>query len=192
MSDLKARPPITSALLQRFEFHSVAIRERAGVNRFAPFFPFNHLASLGVKVRYLDEAPQLDAVIQDMDAKEFSGWGRELPGGTLLVVLNRLQTQERRNVTLLEEISHRHHGHKPTYIGPLGRTDYSPADEQEAQFTAAAALLPAKIVAMGVYQKKNGRLLAASFGASEELYEQRVKTMGLWDLYEPLIGEKAA
>ena len=191
MSDSKARPPITNELLRRYEFNSVVIRERAGISRFVPFFPFNYLTSLRVKVRYLDEA-QPDAALREMNAKDFSGGARELPNGILLAVLNRSQTQERKNVTLLEEISHRHYGHKPTYIGPLGRTHYNPADEQEAQFTAAAALLPAKIVAMGVYQKKNGGLLAASFGASEELYEQRVKTMGLWDLYEPLIGEKAA
>lgn len=191
MSNPSVRQPITPELLQKHEHAAQAIRGRANVGCFEPFFPFEHLDALRVRARYLDEAPELDAAIQGIDAKEFSGWGKALPDGSLIVVLNRLQTQARTNVTLLEEVAHHHYGHAPTCVGSLGRTEYSPADEQEAQFTAAAALLPARVVAMGVYQRKDGKALAASFGASEELFEQRVKTLGLWDLYErPLAGGK--
>lgn len=185
MSQPKSRQPMSKLLLDSFERSARVIRERVGLGQFEPFMPFEHLRELNISFRYLDEAKQLPENIRNISAKDFSGWATKLPDGGLFVILNRSQSQERMNVTLLEEVAHHYYDHPPTLIGKNGRTEYSPADEQEAQGTAAALLLPAKIVAQSVYRQEEGRLVAAKFGASEELYEQRVKVLGLWDYHTP-------
>lgn len=164
-----------------------SLRARADVEPFEPFDPLTKLLQLGVVLEYPDEMttlPQaLAASIGELDATRWSGMGRELPTGKLYVVLNRNQTLERARVTLLEEVAHQFHGHTPVSLGPLGRAEYHPAEEKEARFTAAAALLPSKIVARAVRRGDSAADIATAYGASVELAEMRIKTLNLWGYY---------
>lgn len=62
---------------------------------------------------------------------------------------------------------------------------YDDAVEQEAYWTAAAALLPSKAVAMAVYRGETADDLAVRYSVSSELAEMRIKTLGLWSHLTP-------
>ena len=91
------------------------------------------------------------------------------------------------NVTALEEVMHVFYGHKPSQMhtesSSIARTEYDEKAEQEAYWTAAAVLLPAKAVARAVWQQVPAAKLAMQYGISVELAEMRIKVLGLWKLY---------
>jgi hypothetical protein len=181
------RFPLTRDEMHHYEESARSLRVRAGVGFYEPFDPLAFLAELGVVLEYPDQmttlSQELAESIGELDAKEWSGMGRVLPNGKLYVVLNRSQTLERVRVTLLEEVAHHYHGHTPVGLGPLGRAEYHPDQEREAKFTAAAALLPSKVVAQAVYRGDSAAVIAKAYGASVELVEMRIKTLNLWDHY---------
>ena len=133
--------------MKHYECNALLLRNQAGVLPNEPFEPFNHLDQLDVVLKSIDELNLPKDLADDAKsytAKDWSGGGRVLPNGKLLILLNKNQTQERMNVTLLEEIAHYHYGHEPTTVGVEGWNNYDPAQEREAYFTAAAAL-PSKL-----------------------------------------------
>ena len=174
------------------EGHAYALRQRAGVGATGPFDPFGALKPLGLVVLEPSHVAALTAEqvarIEALDAKTWSGGAQRLPDGRTLVMLNPNQTPERRNVTVLEEVAHVLLGHKPTriFVGPSGlpEREYDAAVEQEAYWTAAAALLPALDVARAVWAGRPAAEVGAQFGASEELVAMRVKTLQLWAPYQ--------
>ncbi len=176
------KPQLPKDIMHHFEESARTLRAKAGVGPYEPFDPTNLLAELGVVLTYPDELTNLSEELltemNSLDAKQWSGMGNELPEGELLVVLNRQQTPERARVTLLEEIAHHYHGHTPVSIGPGGRAQYYP-EEQEAKFTAAAALLPSKQIAKAVYRGDRAAHIASKYGAGVELVEMRIKTLNL-------------
>jgi Zn-dependent peptidase ImmA (M78 family) len=188
-------PPLTHELMLHFEHHAMEFRKRAGLNSLEPFMPFKHLTKFDVIVKHPDEFEQLPeellAEVDAQNAKDWSAISEVLPNGKLFVIMNRKQTPERKNVTVLEEIAHEHFDHERTIIGPDGRKNYNPVQEREARFTAAASLLPAVIVAQTLYRKQDIQQVAAAYGASLELFEMRVKTMSLWKHYKHLTQEAA-
>jgi len=183
-------------LMLHYERNALQLRERAGLAQLAVFNPFEHLVTFDVIIKYPDEftdtPDELIAEIEKHNAKDWSAVSDVLPNGKLLTLLNRNQTEERKNVTLLEEIAHQHYGHEPSVIGSDGRKNYDKAQEQEAYFTASAALLPGIAVARAVFQKKPAAEVARTFGASIDLYIMRVKTMSLWKEYQRFASEEAA
>lgn len=182
------KPQLTKDIMHHYEKSARSLRAKAGVKPCEPFDPLTSLAELGVMLKYPDELTNLPKELliemNSLDAKEWSGMGNELPTGKLLVVLNRHQTPERARVTLLEEVAHHFHGHTPVSIGPGGRAQYYPQEEQESKFTAAAALLPSKEIAKAVYRGESATYIASKYGASVELVEMRIKTLNLWDYYQ--------
>ena len=182
------KPQLSQDIMHHYEESARSLRAKAGVGPYEPFDPLTLRNELGVVLKYPDELANLPeellAEMNRLDAKQWSGMGNELPTGKLLVVLNRKQTPERARVTLLEEVAHHYHGHTPVSIGPGGRAEYYPEEEQEAKFTAAAALLPSKEVAKAVYRGDRAAYIASKYGASVELVEMRIKTLNLWDYYQ--------
>lgn len=188
---------LTKTTMYHYEESARLLRARAGVGPYEPFDSLALASQLGVVLKYPDEVDNLPedllAEMNRLDAKEWSGMGHELPTGKLFVVLNRNQTPERARVTLLEEVAHQYHGHTPVGVGPSGRAQYHPEEEQEAKFTAAAALLPSKEVAKAVYRGDSVAHLASKYGASTELVEMRIKTLNLWEhLQQRELAEVAA
>lgn len=182
--------------MHHYEESARSLRAQAGVGPYEPFDPLTFLAELGVVLEYPDEMtilPQtLAESIAQLDAKKWSGMGLVLPSGKLYVVLNRSQTLERARATLLEEVAHQFHGHTLVGLSAGGRTEYHPEQEREAKFTAAAALLPSKVVAQAVYRGDSATVIAKTYGASVELAEMRIKTLNLWNHYGQGGADKAA
>lgn len=189
----------TRAFMERLEAGAKQIRARAGVGQTGRFNPFASLGPLRLVVMRPTEIEALTgeqlARIHALDAKTWSGMARGMPDGQTLVLLNPNQTQERMNVTLLEEAAHVHYGHTPTEIavGPSGLPErtFDPGVEQQAYWTAGAALLPALDVAKAVYTGRLAETIGAAYGASRELVEMRIKTLGLWRPYQRNLSFRA-
>ena len=187
-----AKKAPTRAFMQGLEAEARKIRTQAGVGQTGRFDPFAALDALRLVVMRPSEVgaltPDQVSRIHEIDAKTWSGMAGGLPDGRTLVMLNPNQSQERMNVTLLEEAAHVHYGHAPTEIavGPSGLPErtFDPGVEQQAYWTAGAALLPALDVARAVYAGRPADEVGADYGASRELVEMRVKTLKLWAPYQ--------
>jgi len=185
----KVKPP-TVAFLRELEKHALEIRKRAGVGPIDRFDPIKRANQLCIQVVSLNDidglSPEHIDFINRLSPKEWSGSGlsQKLPNGKMLVPIHPGQTRERMNVTILEEVAHDYYGHKPSLLNGNGRQGYNPAAEQEAYWTAAAVLLPMKVVARAVWLGQSAEVLSAEFGASRELAEMRIKIMSLWSEYQ--------
>ncbi len=190
------KPNLTKREMHHYEESARILRARVGVNPYEPFDPLAMTSGFGALLKYPDELKGLPkaflAGIQALDAKEWSGISNKLSNGKLFVVLNRHQTLERARVTFLEEVAHEYYGHTPVEIGPDGRKQYHSEQEKEAKFTAAAALLPSKAVALAVYRGESAEQIAKTYGASTELAEMRIKTLNLWEHRRQRVVPKAA
>ena len=169
--------------MRRFETSAIYIREQAEFDCTEPVDSVVSAEAFGVTLHIAEN---------DDDASIWSGSGWPLPNGKLFVMLNANQTRERMNVTLLEEVAHRHYDHDPAVIGSDGRHGYNAAQEQEAYWTAAAVLLPMVVVAKAVRRGETAAELGKRYGASEELAEMRIRTLGLWDYYKTYALEDVA
>ena len=186
----KRRPPSTD-FLRSLEEEAVRIRERAGVEPLGPLDPWAVLDQLGLTIMTTDElegmTPELRAQVRKLTPKEWSGGGMPLPDGDLYILLHPDQTPERARITTMEEVAHEHYGHEPTAITQLPsggfKRSFDQRVEQEAYWTAAAALLPMKAVGLAVYQGKHEDELAKEYGVSIELVQFRIKILGLWKHY---------
>ncbi len=151
--------PPTREFLQHLEEQATQLRRRAGVGPLDRLDPWAVLEPLGLTIVTPDDiaamTPEQRARVRTVTPKEWSGTGMPLPDGQLLVLLHPEQTPERATVTVLEEVAHTHYDHPPTQIvtlpsGVVKRT-FNARNEQEAYWTAAAALLPMKAVGLAVW-----------------------------------------
>lgn len=178
----------TKDLISFAEEHAAILRRRAGIGPRDRFDPRTLTRELGLVITHPADIPGLRpddyALVTGVDPRTWSGMGGTLPDGRLLVVLHPAQTEERANVTIMEEVAHAHLGHRPSLlvIQPSGleKRQYNQADEDEAYWTAAAALLPRLVVAEAVWWGRSVEDLAAAYGASVECAQFRIKTLNLW------------
>ena len=178
---------MTVERVKHFETQAQLLRAKVGMGDFAPINSIEFAARLNAVVIYPSGITGINdeflAEMEQIDAKSWSGGAHYLPDGSLQIVLNPNQTPERQNVTILEELAHCHYGHQMTVIGSDRHRDYDPIQEQEAYQTAAAILVPSKIVAMAIYKRESIRALGLKYGASQELLEMRIKVLGCWKDY---------
>jgi Zn-dependent peptidase ImmA (M78 family) len=110
--------------------------------------------------------------------------GVPLPEGRFLVLLHPNQTPERAAVTVMEEVAHAYFEHRPSRLvterNGFARREYDKQIEQEAYWTAAAAMLPRLVVAHAVWRGQSAEDLATQYHVSVELAEFRIKVMRLW------------
>lgn len=189
--DPPAALPPTRAFLRRLEEEAIALRHRAGVPPLGPLDPRAVQAQLGCTIvtPAAVEAMSDDerARVRKVTPREWSGTGLPMPDGHLYVVLNPDQTVERAAASAMEEVAHQHHGHEPTRITTLPngvvKRSFNPRNEQEAYWTAAAALLPMLAVGRAIWRGQTAVDLADEYGVSIELAEFRIKILGLWSHY---------
>jgi len=184
----RTRERSTKDLISFAEEHAATLRQRAGIGSRDRFDPRSLTRELGLVITYPADIPGLTpddyALVTGVDVRTWSGMGGTLPDGRLLVVLHPSQTAERANVTIMEEVAHAHLGHRPSLLvtqpSGLEKRQYNQTDEDEAYWTAAAALLPRLIVAEAVWRGRSVEDLAAAYGASVECGQFRIKTLNLW------------
>lgn len=193
--DAKPRKPeawrVTREFLRFIEEHAIVLRQRTGIGPLDRLDPYSLAERLDVKILPLDQLSGLTSEdrlrLANMSPKIWSGGGLPLPDGKTLVLLHPQQTRERANVTLLEEVCHVYFGHNPSRLLtlPTGivKREYDEQAEHEAYWTAGAALLPSEAIAKGVWRGLSAEALAQEYGASVELAEMRIRTLGLWNDY---------
>ncbi|MHA0044056.1 ImmA/IrrE family metallo-endopeptidase [Deinococcus sp. PEB2-63] len=174
----KTAPPFTHDRLEHLQQNADVLRAQVGAGPDGPVDAFALAAVFGARIEYLDG---------DVDPGDFSGMVT-MHAGQPVIVLNRNMSAERRNITLLEELCHLHYRHPVEEWDDQGR-QHTNVTESEAYQTGAAVLLPAIVVAKAVYKNRAAADVAREYGVSKELFEMRVKVLGLWPHYQ---GRKAA
>lgn len=196
MTDSSKRPDRETGraprgFLRFVEEHGIALRRQAGVGPRARLDPFATHEALGIIIARAGDLQGLDYEdlerLKTLDARTWSGSGQRLPDGRLLILLNPNQTPERAVITVMEEVAHVHFGHEPSALlaeptGTWGRR-YDATSEDEAYWTAAAALLPSQVIARAVWHRVPASTIATEYGVSRELVEFRIKTLRLWQHY---------
>lgn len=184
--EIKWQP--TRQNLRIIEENAFLLRKQAGLAPTDKLDSIKLSKKFNIEIVFPDQIsslpPEQKEHLASLDAKIWSGISNELPDGRLLIILNPNQTPERANVTIMEEIAHIHYGHKPSQLGGLGQRQYDEKAEQEAYQTAAAALLPSKVVAQAIWSGESAKSLAKKYGASIELAEMRIKLLNLWGPYQ--------
>jgi hypothetical protein len=190
-SPRSAEAPASHDFMQHIEHNAALIRQKADIPLEAKLDPFALVKQFGVLLVTLDALNGFSAEdrekIENIPVKKWSGGGMPLPQGDFLVILHPLQTPERAAVTMMEEIAHAHYRHKPNRFycdDGVFRREFDPKIEQEAYWTAAATLLPSKVIGLCVMRGLSSEEIAAEFGVSKELVEFRIKTRRLWKDYQ--------
>ena len=169
--------------MRRVEQNATTLRSQAQVDSLSRFDPLQAHKQLQFVLAKPEEVLELIQTRDQDFLQTWSGAAEELPNKKLFVMLNPTQTIERRRVTLLEELAHRHYGHKPVSFTARFVYKYNKPQEDEAYQTAAAVLLPMKVVSQSVRCGKSAEQIAAEYGCSRELVEMRIKLLHLWSEY---------
>ncbi len=185
--------PASREFMRYIEEQAMLIRKRTGVGLLESFDPRSMAKDVRLQLAYPKDVtklpPEVFTYLSDLSPKAWSGMGRLLPSGELLVLLHPAMTPERESVTIMEEVGHAHFGHQPSELVayPEGweQRYYNKQVEQEAKWTAAAVLLPSKAVALAVWRGETAIDLAVAYNVSVELAEMRIKTLRLWPHYDP-------
>ena len=168
------------------ERRAAAARAALGVAPNAPIDPWSYAVQLDVRV--LDFAklglPPKDASqLTVVDGDSWSAMTLELQG-IFAIVLNPAHKITRQRNDLMHELAHVELSHAPVRVevsetGLLLLSDYSDEQEQEADWLAAALLLPRD----GLIQMRSARQSSAEianrYGVSEALCEWRLRMTGV-------------
>jgi len=102
-----------------------------------------------------------------------------------IVILNYTHATTRQNATLMEELFHIVLRHKPSRIEPfpvtgLMKREFNRTVENEAYWSAAAALVPYAALRQMVDDGHSARLIVEHFQVSVALVQSRLKVTKLW------------
>lgn len=168
------------------ERRSLAARESLGLEATSKLCPWHYAELLGVMVfeaTELDLEPEHAAQLLDRDPDSWSGMTL-FEEGTHVVVLNTSHPRPRRTATLMHELAHIILDHAPAdiEISPSGLvllSDYSPDQEEEADWLGAALLLPESALMQHRQQGMSIIEIANHFGVSEQLCTWRCRMTGV-------------
>lgn len=168
------------------ERRSAAAREGLGLDSMAPICPWQLADTLGVMVFGADELdlePEHAIQLLQRDPDSWSGMTL-LDEGVHVVVLNSAHSRARQTATLMHELAHITLEHVPAdvTVSPSGLvllSDYSPDQEDEADWLGAALLLPEQALLRDRSRGLSISGIAAAFGVSEALCQWRCRMTGV-------------
>jgi len=140
-----------------------------------------------IAVRYIEQIPNLEpGTIPQLTVHDSDVWSAltVCHNGKYLIVLNSAHPKTREANTLMHEIAHLIIGHKPARLditddGLMILSSYDKQHEDEANWLAAALLLPREAL---LYARRRGMTVpeaAAHYGCSTALFTMRVQTTGV-------------
>jgi len=165
---------------------AASVREALLLDGLDPLDPWAYAAHLGVMILEFDALGVTDGCreqLLDRDPDSWSGMTiRE--GGATAILLNPVQGRARQCSTLMHELAHILLRHTPVNVqlsstGMLLLSDYSPEQEDEADWLAAAMLLPRDAIVVHRSRGRSATDIAAHFGVSEQLTEWRLRMTGV-------------
>jgi Zn-dependent peptidase ImmA (M78 family) len=101
-----------------------------------------------------------------------------------MIVINPAHARTRQQSDLMHELAHMELGHTPARVevsksGVILLSDYSDEQEQEADWHAAALLLPREGVLQLRARRASTAEIATQYGVSEALCEWRIRMTGV-------------
>lgn len=149
---------------------------------FAPLDPWAYAAHIGVRVLNIDNLQLTGKARRQLlltDTRSWSAMTIKCRGGTG-IVLNQAHARTRLANDLMHELSHIDLDHVPiraevSASGLLLVSNYSDEQEQEADWYAAAFLLPRDALAAARRKNRSAADIAAEFGVSQALCEWRLR-----------------
>lgn len=139
---------------------------------------------MGVAVQYIDQIPNLaPGTLDQLTLHDPDVWSAVTlcHNGRYLIVLNSAHAKTREANTLMHELAHLIIGHKPTRLditndGLMILSSYDKQHEEEANWLAAALLLPREAL---IHTRKRGltdQQAATLYGCSVQLFTFRIQT----------------
>lgn len=165
---------------------SIAARDSVGLDPMAPLCPWNYAIKLGVMVfdaSELDLEPEHAIQLLERDPDSWSGMTL-FDEGVHVVVLNSSHPRTRQTATLMHELAHITLEHSPAEVsistsGLVWLSDYSPDQEDEADWLGGALLLPERALLSLRRRGLSVSSIATTFGVSEALCQWRCRMTGV-------------
>jgi len=165
---------------------ALGARKELGLKPSSPLDPWiyaNHLKVLVLDLNEIEIPPQSRKRLLHDDYQSWSGMTIRMDLATAIVI-NPSHSRGRQASTLAHELAHVILKHAPAQVtvsstGLLLLSDYSDNDEEEADWLAAAVLLPRDILFEKRQHGKTTPQIAAEMGVSLELCEWRIRMTGV-------------
>lgn len=153
----------------------------------APLDPRLVAKDMRVHVRHVDQIPDLEpGTLEQLTITDPGVWSALTlcHNGRYLVILNSAHEKAREANTLMHELAHLIIGHKPARLditedGLMILSSYDKQHEDEANWLAAALLLPRDALLHVRRRGLSDQAAAALYGCSTQLYNFRVQTTGI-------------
>lgn len=165
---------------------SASAREALGLAPTAPLSPWAYADHLRVLVLDFDGLDLEDAHCDQLIRKDPDAWsGLTLRvGKTHAIVINPAHGRGRQCSTLMHELSHILLRHLPARVdvsttGLMLLSDYSDDQEDEADWLAAALLLPRESLLRARRNGQDNAQIANEFGTSTQLCDWRLRMTGI-------------
>jgi IrrE N-terminal-like domain len=178
----QARPG-TSARAQR---GGTAARKALGIAAHAPLDPWAYAVHLNVSVLDLKSLTLPGHVARQLTEIDPDSWSAMTlkEGDALAIVINPAHALTRQRSDLMHELAHIELRHVPARVdvsktGLLLISDYSDEQEQEADWHAAALLLPRIGLLRLRSQNRSAAEIAAYYGVSKGLCDWRLRMTGV-------------
>jgi hypothetical protein len=140
-----------------------------------------------VAVRYIEQIPNLAPdTLPQLTINDADVWSALTlcHNGRYLIVLNSAHAKTREANTLMHELAHLIIGHKPARLditddGLMILSSYDKQHEDEANWLAAALLLPREALLHARRQGMTDQQASATYGCSTALFTMRIQTTGV-------------
>ena len=165
---------------------SLQAREALGLSPSAPLDPWLYAQHIGVVVLNFQDIELSEGCrtrLLHADSESWSGMTLK-EGGVTAIIINPAHSRGRQSSTLMHELAHLMLKHVPARVevsstGLLLLSDYSDDAEAEADWLAAAMLLPRDVLVAHRRRGESIAEIAALFVTSEQLCEWRVRMTGV-------------
>jgi Zn-dependent peptidase ImmA (M78 family) len=142
-----------------------------------------HLKVQVVDVKSLGLSPESLHQLTAVDPESWSAMTIQ-DGESFLIVINSTHARTRQQNDLMHELSHVELEHKPARVdvsksGVILLSEYSDDQEQEADWHAAALLLPRDGILQMRSQGMSATQIASHYGVSESLCQWRIRMTGV-------------
>jgi len=167
--------------LMRVEREAQRLRTYLNLAPLAVLEPHQLAHTMNVQIISPLEIPGVpQAILHHLLIVDRGGWSggcMRLPDGQMAIVYNPTHAPTRKKATLMEELAHIHLKHRGSKLIPLrsGMTvrSYNKAEEHEAYWVGAAALIPRQVLVHAQAQGLSKQTVAADHGVSLALVRFR-------------------
>lgn len=170
------------------ESEKAALRARAALKLkpSAPLNPWAYAAHLGVQILDIQNLKLSEGAKKQLLVIDFRSWSAmTIKGPTCTaIVINQAHALTRQTNDLMHELSHIELRHTPNRVemstsGLLMVSNYSNEQEQEADWYAAAMLLPRDALAAARRRGQSAAEIAIEYGVSQALCAWRLRMTGV-------------